>query len=214
MGYDLGVARYNRQEVEEILRRALQAQPVEELSHDELIDVAVEAGIDPSLVEDAARELSEQRVVDETKDKMVARRKNQFLANLWTFAAVNGPLLLVDLMSGPGWWVQWVMGGWAIALALMARRAYFPNKTELDRQASRIVHRKQRRRAKHSRKRGPSDLERAVDAGVRALVDAAAKKMSESRHDYGQRGVRVGGPDVVDAEVVEEASHRRRRRVD
>ena len=211
------MSRYTRDEVEQILRKALDAQPVDELSHDELLDVAIEAGIDPELVESAANELASERVLDKQKARIVQRRKNQFLGNLWTFAAVNAPLMLVDLMSGPGWWVQYVMGGWGIALALMARRAYFPAKGDLDKRAAIQLSRKRRRKPA---KRGESDLERAIDAGVRAMVDAAANKMSERERGYQQRSrhrrTQVSGapdvPEVIDAEVVDEDRKRRRNR--
>ena len=196
------MARYSRDEVEEILRRALDTQPVEELSHDELIDVALEAGIDPQLVESAAEDLALERALGDRKDKIVHRRKTHFLGNLWTFAAVNAPLMLIDLMSGPGWWVQWVMGTWAIGLALMGGRAYFPNKGELDAKAKRQLQRAGRRRKKQ--RPGESDLERAIDAGVRAMVDAAAKKMSERDWRHRHQRTRVGGvAEVIDAEVTE-----------
>ena len=52
---------YSRDEVEEILRRALESQPVEALSHEDLVAAAVEAGIDAADVEAAARQLEEER---------------------------------------------------------------------------------------------------------------------------------------------------------
>ena len=53
---------YSRDEVEEILRRALETQPLETLSHKDLVDSAVEAGIDAADVEAGRAELAKSRL--------------------------------------------------------------------------------------------------------------------------------------------------------
>jgi hypothetical protein len=197
------VTQYTRQEVEEILRRALQTQPLETLSHEDLVAAAVEAGIDAEDVEAAARQLEEERELRAEEDRIVSRRKQRFLQSIYTYVIVNSGLFLIDVMSGPGWWVQWVLAGWGIFLALGARRSLVPDRARLRARARRQV--AKRRRGSWERQ-VRKEVDRAIQVGVDALVDAATKRIANKPK------VRVEQPteEVVEAEVVEE--HRTRGR--
>ena len=133
------MAQYSRDEVEEILRRALETQPLEMLSHEDLVEAAVEAGIDAADVEAAARQIEEERELRVEEDRIVNWRKKRFLQSIYTYVVVNAGLFVIDIMSGPGWWVQWVLAGWGIALALGARRALIPDRERLRRRARRRI---------------------------------------------------------------------------
>ena len=194
---------YTRDEVEEILRRALATQPLETLSHEDLVAAAVEAGIDADDVEAAARQLEEEREVRAEEDKIVGRSKQRFLQSIYTYVIVNSGLFLIDVMSGPGWWVQWVLAGWGIALALGARRALMPDRARLRAKARRQV--AKRRRGTWDRQ-VRKEVDRAIQVGVDALVDAAAKRLASKPR------VRVEDPHqevVVEADAVEEIRRRR-----
>lgn len=58
-----------------------------------------------------------------------ARRKVAALKGLYVhaaiFAVVLVGLVLVDWLSGAGWWVQWVFIGWGIGVASHAVAVYF-----------------------------------------------------------------------------------------
>jgi hypothetical protein len=189
------VTQYTRDEVEEILRRALQTQPLETLSHDDLVAAAVEAGIDADDVEAAAKQISEEREVRVEEERIVGSRKKRFLQSIYTYVVVNSGLFLIDIMSGPGWWVQWVLAGWGIALALGARRALMPDRGRLRARARRRI--AKRRRGTWERQ-VRKEVDRAIQVGVDALVDAASRKLAE-RHKPRVR-VQEEAIDTVEAE--------------
>lgn len=201
---------YSRDEVEEILQRALETQPLETLSHRDLVDAAVEAGIDGALVEAAAKQIEEEREIRSEEERIVNWRRKRFLQSIYTYVVVNGGLFLIDVMSGPGWWVQWVLAGWGVALALGARRALIPDRERLRvRARRRVAKRKRGGWEKQVRK----EVDRAIQVGVDALVDAASRKLSARAHAPSQFKNRVrveeAGPEVLEAEVVEETDRRR-----
>jgi hypothetical protein len=196
------VADYSRDEVEEILRRALETQPLETLSHEDLVDAAVEAGIDAADVEAAAKQIEEEREIRGEEERIVNWRKKRFLQSVYTYVVVNSGLFLIDIMSGPGWWVQWVLAGWGIALALGARRALMPDRSRLRARARRQVAKKRRGNWERQVRK---EVDRAIQVGVDALVEAASRKLAEKKPR-----VRVGQPepDILEAEALED---RRRR---
>jgi hypothetical protein len=199
------VRQYSRDEVEEILRRALETQPVEALSHEDLVAAAVEAGIDAADVEAAARQLEEERELRVEEGRIVNWRKRRFLQSIYTYVVVNAGLFVIDIMSGPGWWVQWVLAGWGIALALGARRALMPDRERLRARARRRLSRRKRGKwEKQVRK----EVDRAIQVGVDALVDAASRKLSAREQAPAQHKPRVrvqsSDSEIVDAEVIDD----------
>ena len=197
------MTQYTRDEVEEILRRALETQPLETLSHEDLVASAVEAGIDADDVEAAAQQIEEERELRLEEDRIVGHRKKRFLQSIYTFVVVNAGLFLIDIMSGPGWWVQWVLAGWGIVLALGARRALMPDRGRLRARARRRL---AKRRRGNWEKQVRKEVDRAIQVGVDALVDAASRKLAARA---GPR-VRVQ-QEVIETEAVEESAPSRRR---
>ena len=183
------MTQYTRDEVEEILRRALQTQPLETLSHEDLVASAIEAGIDADDVEAAARQIEEERELLEEEDRILTHRKRRFLQSIYTYVIVNSGLFLIDVMSGPDWWVQWVLGGWGIGLALGARRALMPDRQRLRARARRNIAKRRRGRWEKQVRR---EVDRAIQVGVDALVDAASRKLAP------EQKVRVEHPIEVD----------------
>ncbi len=194
------MTQYTRDEVEEILRRALETQPLETLSHEDLVAAAVEAGIDADDVEAAARQLEEEREVRAEEDRIVTYRKKRFLQSIYTYVVVNSGLFLIDVMSGPGWWVQWVLAGWGIALALGARRALMPDRARLRERAKRKI---AKRKRGHWEKQVRKEVDRAIQVGVDALIEAASRKIAERQTPRVR--VEEQKPEVIDVEVTEES---------
>lgn len=54
----------------------------------------------------------------------VARLKG-FYIHLFAFAMVFLVLLVLNLLSGGSWWVQWVFGGWGIGVVAHAIAVYW-----------------------------------------------------------------------------------------
>ena len=166
---------YSRDEVEEILRRALESQPLEMLSHRDLVDAAVEAGIDAADVEAAAKQIEEEREVRAEEERIVNRRRGRFLQGIYTYVVVNAGLFVIDVMAGPGWWVQWVLAGWGIVLALSARRALMPDRQRLRARARRRI---AKRRRGSWEKQVRREVDRAIQVGVDAVIEAASRKLT------------------------------------
>ncbi len=200
---------YSREEVEEILRRALETQPLETLSHKDLVDAAVEAGIDADDVEAAAQEIEEERELRSEEDRILNWRKKRFIQSIYTYAVVNAGLFVVDIMSGPGWWVQWVLAGWGIVLALGARRALLPDRERL---RARIRRRLARRRRGKWEKQVRKEVDRAIQVGVDALVEAASRKLSAGAQASGPQRSRVrvaqAEGEVAEVEVIDRSERK------
>lgn len=47
-----------------------------------------------------------------------------FYAHLAVYLIVNAGLILIDLLSGDGWWFYWPLLGWGIGLAVHAVNTY------------------------------------------------------------------------------------------
>ncbi|MGB8330832.1 MAG: 2TM domain-containing protein [Polyangiales bacterium] len=203
---------YSRNEVEEILRRALESQPLEALSHRDLVDAAVEAGIDAADVEAAAKQIEEEREIRLEEERIVTSRRKRFLHSTYTFVVVNAGLFVIDIMSGPGWWVQWVLAGSGIALALGARRALLPDRERLRARARRKLARRKRGKWESQVRH---EVDRAIQVGVDALLDAASRKLSARQPASAapRQRVRVerGPSEHADAELVADSEREQRR---
>lgn len=195
---------YSRDEVEEILRRALEAQPLEMLSHQDLVEAAIEAGIDADDVEAAAKQIEEEREVRAEEERIVNWRRKRFLQSIYTYVVVNAGLFIIDIMAGPGWWVQWVLAGWGIVLALGARRALMPDRERLRARARRKIAKKKRGSWETQVRR---EVDRAIQVGVDAVIEAASRKLTARDMDPSRSNrVRVESREAheeapVDAEI-------------
>jgi hypothetical protein len=196
---------YSQEEVTEILKRAMRQQSLrtEVLSHDELLEMADEVGIDRGAVDAATADLVQTRAGDLARKSEAgelaeerARRFNRFVSSLFTFLIIGVVLYLVDRRSGGASWWQWPIAGFGIALAFQLRGVFFPHEG---------LERRRRREWKHERRRarwaereerrlgrtrgsleprspaavqaGAKEFEAAVQAGVAALLTVAARKL-------------------------------------
>ncbi|HJK97250.1 MAG TPA: 2TM domain-containing protein [Polyangiaceae bacterium LLY-WYZ-14_1] len=116
----MGDAKYTRQEVEAILSRATEGERGE-MSHDELVAAAREAGIDPSAVERAASEVRDERELTLARERRRSRRRRRFLEHLRAYVVVNAALFGFDFLpNGEIDWAIFPLLGWGIGLAFDA----------------------------------------------------------------------------------------------
>ncbi len=190
--------------MQEILRRALERQSSREgeISHDELVDAAREAGIDPVAVEHAANELSANRSIVDDDAARVARSRRAFFRHLTVFAVVNTALAGLDLLTTGGVWWFAIAILWGIGLALHGMSVFFPKKEAPEERALRLekqaireakaaeiaavrakkhAKREARRQRKAAIRHGAEQFENAVEQGVALLLNGIAKQV--------QRGV-------------------------
>lgn len=66
--------------------------------------------------------LQDERTLAEAKRQVAAIKG--FYVHLVVFTAVLLGLLLIDLGTGRGWWVHWVLMGWGIGIVVHALAVY------------------------------------------------------------------------------------------
>ena len=124
--------KYSRDKVDRIIRQALKLKRDEMITHDDLLDMAKELGLDSQTMETAIEEEQNiSRYMKAWRVKMI-RRKAKFHWHLWSFIIVIGALILINIMIPGPWWFQWPFLGWGIGLAFHFRAAYFPAGGELE----------------------------------------------------------------------------------
>jgi len=193
---------YSPQQMEEILRRAMQREAAGEISHADLLDAAQEVGIDPSDVEAAAQELDAEHADLEREGRIRSELRKRALAAFGNYLVINALAFTVDALTGPEQWFHWVLLG---STALLLRRLFvslFPGERELERADKRLKKREDRelkhrdrarwRRNRSERKKQTADqFERAVEEGVQALLKAAADKLEQYNSTGAAPGPRV-----------------------
>jgi hypothetical protein len=196
---------YSQEEVTEILKRALRQQSLKNqvLSHDELVEMADEVGIDREALEAATADLAQTRAVElarQSEDREIAEERtrlfSQFVSSLLVYVLVNALLYLVDRQFSHGTWFYWVLLSWGIVLVFQLRRVFFPQESlkrrkvkeaklsaRLERRAQRDALRRRMREAfggygaPELVSARSKEFETAVQAGVAALLTVAARKI-------------------------------------
>jgi hypothetical protein len=198
---------YTQEEVNEILKRALSQDAGRErvLGHDELVEIALEAGIEREALDRAMVELAQEhtRNLDRRDEaaEIAAERGVQlkrFSASLVSHAALNGFLYLVSVRFTGGDWFVWPLLGSGVLLALQLRHVIFPydkvqrRRKQVERQRERERERERKRAERDAWKarifgegQGISDgvkrFESVVQAGVSALLTIVERKLSEPK---------------------------------
>ena len=123
---------YTSSEVERIIRRASRLKKAELISHDDLLDMAKELGLDSRTVETAIEQEQNDIDLERSRKLKMLRRKAKFHRHLWSYIIVIGALILINIFTPGPWWFQWPMLGWGIGLAFGFRAAYLPAGVELE----------------------------------------------------------------------------------
>lgn len=194
---------YTQEEVNEILRRALaqEASRQSVLSHDDLVEIATEAGIDRASLDQAISDLAQEHVRELSRRgdaaEIAAERQvemKRFLASLASLATLNVFVYLVatNLLSSSLW--VWPLLGSGALLALKLRNVLFPYEKILRRRKREQRERERERRAalradwgkRIFGSTGPAPdpskaFEAVVQKGVSALLAIAERKLDEHR---------------------------------
>lgn len=188
-----GVPRtYSREEADEILRRALQHQGEDGISHDDLVAAAREVGIPADAVEAAASQVSESQLVRERVELLRRQKRRAFARHALTFLIVNGGVFLFDWVDGGPWFFYYLLIAWGMVLTLFGMLQLAPDQAGLTRKAERQLERERRRAERERRRRqggralgadrlpgAAKEFEAAVQDGVSALMSAAAKAIRD-----------------------------------
>jgi hypothetical protein len=146
--------RFSEDEVTAIIRRALSGSNQDTITHDELVDIAQKSGVSAAQLQNAIESHEQERHIDDAKQRVLRRERNEFRSHLMSYIIVNGALLLINLLTGPDYlWVLWPMIGWGIGLAFHAAETFMLDDAKLERKAHRLLRRERRRRRLRERAR-------------------------------------------------------------
>lgn len=123
---------YDSEEVNRIIRQALEFEKRDTIGHQELMETARELGIDSKKMEAAIKQETDGNNREAARSSWLKRKHSKFHAHLWSYAIVNGALFLINLMTPGPWWFQWPVLGWGIGLAFDYRQAYFPTEYQVE----------------------------------------------------------------------------------
>lgn len=143
--------RYTNEEVSAIVRRALSGSGAgDTIGYEDLEEIARQAGISPRSLELAIDQQETEGELDAARDQWRKKEKSDFFGHLRAYLIVNGMLLIMNLLTSPGYiWVMWPMLGWGIGLAFHASAAFWPGEDSVEKGARRILRRRQRQRRRH-----------------------------------------------------------------
>jgi hypothetical protein len=192
---------YTQDEINEILKRALSQQSLREqtLSHEDLVQVAAEVGIDRNALDAASAEIAKTQEAELAKRSEAAElaterriQLRRLLASAIRLGVLNGALYFIDMHVSGGTWFQWPLLASGVLLALQVRHVVSPEqrlarrRAREERERRRAARRAQVEAVKQKLISATSDapaaareFESAVQAGVTALVKVATKKLEE-----------------------------------
>jgi hypothetical protein len=118
-------SQYSTEEVNRIIRRALKLKQEDMISHQDLIDTALEIGIDPKILETAILQEQREFKTEKIRAARLKRRKVGFYWHFWSYLIVNAALVLINNLTPGPWWFQWSVIGWGIGVAFHFKAIYF-----------------------------------------------------------------------------------------
>lgn len=137
---------YDRREMEEILRRALEKGNDDAVTHEELVAAAAEVGISAEAIEEAAASLRADRVRLEKRAQLLVRSRGRFLRHVMTYLTINLGLVALDIIDRGPQWFYFPLIGWGIFLAMHALRTYMPDEDRLNRRIDKELRRDELRK--------------------------------------------------------------------
>ena len=132
---------YDSDEVNRIIRRALNLKRVHGISYQDLVDTAKEIGLGPQAVETAIEQEQREFKKENLRKVRLKRRKVGFYSHLWSYLIVNGALWLINNFTPGPWWFQWSVLGWGIGLAFHFKAIYFPHIKKIEKRSKPRHHR-------------------------------------------------------------------------
>jgi hypothetical protein len=127
--------RYEEEDVQEILTRALRVQESEEGGREALIAAAAELGVSEESLVKAEKEWFQQKAELAERREFEALRKRDFFGHLAAYGIVNTALFLMNLVTpDPEWWFLYPLIGWGIGVAFHALATFNKSSEEYQKQ--------------------------------------------------------------------------------
>lgn len=119
---------YEQQEAEQILKKAVthppRANSSSGVSHEQLVAMASELGVDSETVAVAVQEWQGEQEAQRERQTFIARRRQEFWPHLWSYLGTNSFLVALNLLTSPDYfWASWPLLGWGIGLFFHALSA-------------------------------------------------------------------------------------------
>ncbi|MBE2190468.1 MAG: 2TM domain-containing protein [Desulfobulbaceae bacterium] len=135
---------YSKEEVDRILRRAIDASPSYSgsVTEAELLRIANELNIDPSQVRKAMNEDIAVNEFESAKSVWLKRKRSSFYEHLTAYVIVNSFLVGIDYMTPGISWSIFPILGWGIGLAFDFVDSFFPSEEKVEKGARKLMNSK------------------------------------------------------------------------
>jgi hypothetical protein len=135
---------YSKEEVDRILRRAIDASPSYSgsVTEAELLRIANELNIDPSQVRKAMNEDVALNEFENAKAVWLKRKRSSFYEHLTAYIIVNAFLVGIDYMTPGISWSIFPILGWGIGLAFDFVESFFPSEQKIEKGARSLMNSK------------------------------------------------------------------------
>jgi hypothetical protein len=119
---------YNSEEMQQILEVAFRQKQKGEYTREQIIEIASELGVSSESLQAAEQEWLKNNVEVKQEKMSNSQQRKGFKSHLFTFLAINGFLVLLNLVVSPGYfWAIYPILGWGLGLLLHGMKVYISN---------------------------------------------------------------------------------------
>jgi hypothetical protein len=119
---------YNSEEMQQILEVAFRQKQKGEYTREQIIEIASELGVSSESLQAAEQEWLKNDVVGKKGQMSKSQQQKGFKSHLFAFMAINGFLVILNLIVSPGYfWAIFPMLGWGLGLLLHGIKVYTSN---------------------------------------------------------------------------------------
>ncbi|BAZ87955.1 2TM domain-containing protein [Dolichospermum compactum] len=119
---------YNAEEMQQILEVAFRQKQKGEYTREQIIEIASELGVSSESLQAAEQEWLKNNVEVKKEQMSNSQQRKGFKSHLFTFLAINGFLVLLNLVVSPGYfWAIYPILGWGLGLLLHGMKVYISN---------------------------------------------------------------------------------------
>jgi hypothetical protein len=119
---------YNSEEMQQILEVAFRQKQKGEYTREQIIEIASELGVSSESLQAAEQEWLKNNGEVKKEQMSNSQQRKGFKSHLFTFIAINGFLVILNLVVSPGYfWAIYPMLGWGLGLLLHGIKVYISN---------------------------------------------------------------------------------------
>ena len=119
---------YNSEEMQQILEVAFRRKQQGEYTREQIIEIASELGVSSESLQAAEQEWLKNNVEVKKEQMSNSQQQKGFKSHLFAFMAINGFLVILNLIVSPGYfWAIFPMLGWGLGLLLHGIKVYISN---------------------------------------------------------------------------------------